>query len=95
MLLQEGETRGQNLIAGVGGKTLSDTTGTLNLMDYGIEMHIGCGGPFVPVTLEQIQNLTEFDFYETTYRFWGHRPCGNGMLEITVPMRRWLLSVEQ
>lgn len=93
LLLREGEVRRQNLIACVGGKTLGDTTGDLELRGYGLEMHIGCGGPFEPVSDDQIQNLSEFDFFETSYKFWGQSPCGGGMIDITVPMRRWILSV--
>ncbi|EOY6238880.1 hypothetical protein ACP9IA_004161, partial [Proteus mirabilis] len=63
------------------------------LRDYGLNMHIGCGGPFEPISEAQIQSLSEFDFYETTYRFWGQNPCGNGMIDITVPMKRWFLTV--
>jgi hypothetical protein len=92
LLLKEGECRGQNLIACVGGKTLSDTTGDLALQRYGIEMHIGCGGPFVPVSEDQLQTLSEFDFFETTYRLWGQSPCAHGLIQITVPMRRWIFS---
>jgi hypothetical protein len=93
LLLREGEVRGQNLIACVGGKTLGDAIGDLELRDYGIDMHIGCGGPFVPVSDDRIQNLSEFDYFETTYKFWGQSPCGNGMIDIIVPMRRWILNV--
>ena len=89
LLLREGEIRRQNLIACVGGKNLDD----LNLRDYGLAMHIGCGGPFEPVTEMQIQELSEFDMFETNYRFWGEKPCGNGMIHVTVPMKRWFLTL--
>jgi hypothetical protein len=91
LLFKEGDVRNENLIACVGGKTLN--LGELELRDYGLDMHIGCGGPFEPISESQIQSLSEFDFYETTYRFWGQNPCGNGLIEITVPMKRWFLTV--
>ncbi|MFZ6741427.1 MULTISPECIES: hypothetical protein [Klebsiella pneumoniae complex] len=91
LLFKEGDVRNENLIACVGGKTLN--LGELELRDYGLNMHIGCGGPFEPISEAQIQSLSEFDFYETTYRFWGQNPCGNGMIDITVPMKRWFLTV--
>jgi len=89
LLLREGEIRGQNLIACVGGKNLGD----LELRDYGLDMNIGCGGPFEPVSETQIQSMTEFDIHETTYNFWGQTPCANGMINIKVPMKRWILTV--
>lgn len=91
LLFKEGDVRNQNLVACVGGKTLN--LGELELRDYGLNMHIGCGGPFEPISEAQIQSLSEFDFYETTYRIWGQNPCGNGMIDITVPMKRWFLTV--
>lgn len=89
LLLREGEIRGQNLIACVGGKNLGD----LDLRDYGLDMHIGCGGPFEPVSESQIHSMSEFDIHETTYNFWGQTPCANGMINIKVPMKRWILTV--
>ncbi|WP_270819997.1 hypothetical protein [Aeromonas sp. Y311-2] len=89
LLLREGEIRRQNLIACVGGKTLGD----LELREFGLDMHIGCGGPFEPVSEVHIASLSEFDFYETSYRFWGQTPCGNGMITISFPMKRWFLSL--
>lgn len=91
LLLREVEIRNQNLIACVGGKTLN--LGELELREYGLDMHIGCGGPFEPISESQIQSMSEFDAYETTYKFWGQTPCGGGMINVTVPMKRWFLTV--
>ncbi|WP_154119438.1 hypothetical protein [Vibrio parahaemolyticus] len=88
LLLREGEIRGENLIASVGGKNLDD----FDMRDYGIAMHVGCGGPFNPITDKHIQTLFEFDMFETTYNFLGAY-CGNGMIEVTVPMKRWFLTL--
>lgn len=91
LLLQEGDIRKQNMISCVGGKNIN--IGELKLRDYGLDMHIGCGGPFEPISEAHIKSLSKFDFYKTTYRFWGQTPCGDGMIYVSVPMKRWFLSV--
>jgi len=91
LLLAEGDIRKQNMVVCVAGKTLN--LGELKLQPYGLDMHIGCGGPFEPISQSQFQSMTEFDLHMTTYKFWGRSPCANGMIEVTVPMKRWYLEV--
>lgn len=89
LLLNEADRRWGHRIACHYGKVIAE----LELQDYGLDMYAGTGGPFEKVTDDQVQSLIEFDLYPTRYQFWGSTPCGNGMITVYVPMKRWYLTM--
>lgn len=90
LLLSEADRRwGGHRVACHYGKVIAE----LELQDYGLDMYAGSGGPIEKVTDDQVQSLIEFDLYPTHYQFWGATPCGNGMITVYVPMKRWYLTM--